>query len=164
MLQAVFSSGPFWGQARFGSRSPCDRGPNPSQMPRHPHGRQVDVLDGDVQLAGVHLGHAPLKEPRTRELFAFGGLHGARRGTSGDRSWGQVRWFRRRLTTLPKGGCLAKIGQFAGNRVLSALRIERPARLATSMVRRGSTVRVRQRALQKPSTSGLLRSGRLACR
>ncbi len=38
-------------------------------------------------------------------------------------------------------------------------------RMNTSMVRRGSTVRVRQRALQKRRTSALSRSGRLApCR
>jgi hypothetical protein len=42
------------------------------------------------------------------------------------------------------------------------LRSAAPGRRRASMVRRGSTVRVRQRALQNPSRSALLRSARLA--
>jgi len=72
-------------------------------------------------------------------------------GSVGARSWGQVGGCPGRLRALQgRDAETGNTGSIAGKA------------LDQAMVRRGSTVRVRQRALQKRRTSALLRSGELA--
>jgi hypothetical protein len=68
----------------------------------------------------------------------------------GDRFWGQVQGPSGRLKALRGRGAAGKrTSRVAGKALQQALFISRVAEARTSMVRRGSTVRVRQRALMK---------------
>jgi hypothetical protein len=81
---------------------------------------------------------------------------GPARKSAGVRSWGQVRGSSGGLRAVRgRGAAGTESTGVAGKTCKQALLLCLPPERQTSMVRRGSTVRVRQRALQKPRKSGV---------
>jgi hypothetical protein len=132
-------------------------------LPRARLQRVVHAAPKPVDVASNHVRPARLdpRGPARSRRIRFGatpGLGAVHLG-SGDRYWGQVRGFSGRLKALRgRDASDRRSGVVAGKTPQQALFLSPLLRRESSMVRRGSTVRVRQRAYQKRRKSALFLS------